>query len=182
MTAHLERLEYDLRIATANGETQPNQRLSEVSAQLAGHHPEADQLRAQLDNHRPRTRLDDRPVQPDATDDPGRPRRRRPRSAPGRTPSRQGEGAAAARLSAQTPPSGRLSTPSANGTRRTARRPGQGPAGGGDREAEQTRRQRAQGSQAVMGAATAESERLVSEATAESRATLTAARDEALPP
>ena len=33
VTAHLERLEYDLRIATANGDP-TNQRLSEVSAQL----------------------------------------------------------------------------------------------------------------------------------------------------
>jgi len=33
VTAHLERLEYDLRIATANSDA-TNQRLSEVSAQL----------------------------------------------------------------------------------------------------------------------------------------------------
>ena len=49
VTAHLERLEYDLRIATANGDA-TNQRLSEVSAQLHNAQAEADDLRAQLDN------------------------------------------------------------------------------------------------------------------------------------
>ncbi len=49
VTAHLERLEYDLRIATANGDA-TNQRLSEVSAQLHNAQAEADELRAQLDN------------------------------------------------------------------------------------------------------------------------------------
>ena len=49
VTAHLERLEYDLRIATANGDA-TNQRLSEVSAQLHNAQAEADELRTQLDN------------------------------------------------------------------------------------------------------------------------------------
>ena len=49
VTAHLERLEYDLRIATANGDA-TNQRLSEVTAQLHDAQAEADDLRAQLDN------------------------------------------------------------------------------------------------------------------------------------
>ena len=49
VTAHLERLEYDLRIATANGDA-TNQRLSEVSAQLHDAQAEADELRTQLDN------------------------------------------------------------------------------------------------------------------------------------
>ena len=49
VTAHLERLEYDLRIATANGDA-TNQRLSEVTAQLQTAQAEADELRAQLDN------------------------------------------------------------------------------------------------------------------------------------
>ena len=49
VTAHLERLEYDLRIATANGDA-TNQRLSEVSAQLHAAQAEVDELRAQLDN------------------------------------------------------------------------------------------------------------------------------------
>lgn len=48
VTAHLERLEYDLRIATANSEA-TNQRLSEVSAQLSATQADADELRAQLD-------------------------------------------------------------------------------------------------------------------------------------
>ena len=49
VTAHLERLEYDLRIATANGDA-TNQRLAEVTAQLQAAHGEVDQLRTQLDN------------------------------------------------------------------------------------------------------------------------------------
>src|SRR5664279_1666425 len=49
VTAHLERLEYDLRIATANGDA-TNQRLSEVSAQLQTAQGEVDGLRSQLDN------------------------------------------------------------------------------------------------------------------------------------
>src|SRR5664279_4070527 len=49
VTAHLERLEYDLRIATANGDA-TNQRLSEVSAQLQTAQTEVDGLRGQLDN------------------------------------------------------------------------------------------------------------------------------------
>lgn len=48
VTAHLERLEYDLRIATANSDA-TNQRLSEVTAQLSHAQSEVDHLRAQLD-------------------------------------------------------------------------------------------------------------------------------------
>ena len=48
VTAHLERLEYDLRITTANRDA-TNQRLSELGAQLAAAQAEADTLRAQLD-------------------------------------------------------------------------------------------------------------------------------------
>jgi len=48
VTAHLERLEYDLRITTANRDA-TNQRLSEFGAQLAAAQAEADTLRAQLD-------------------------------------------------------------------------------------------------------------------------------------
>ncbi|MDT9171035.1 hypothetical protein, partial [Escherichia coli] len=48
VTAHLERLEYDLRIATANSDA-TNQRLSEVTAQLSAAQGEVDHLRAQLD-------------------------------------------------------------------------------------------------------------------------------------
>lgn len=49
VTAHLERLEYDLRIATANSDA-TNQRLSELSAHLSAVQSEADDLRAQLDH------------------------------------------------------------------------------------------------------------------------------------
>ncbi len=48
VTAHLERLEYDLRITTANRDA-TNQRLSELGGQLAATQAEADTLRAQLD-------------------------------------------------------------------------------------------------------------------------------------
>ena len=49
VTAHLERLEYDLRIATANSDA-TNQRLSELTAHLSAVQSEADDLRAQLDH------------------------------------------------------------------------------------------------------------------------------------
>ena len=48
VTAHLERLEYDLRITTANRDA-TNQRLTELGAQLAAAQAETDTLRAQLD-------------------------------------------------------------------------------------------------------------------------------------
>ena len=48
VTAHLERLEYDLRIATANSDA-TNQRLSEITAHLSAVQADADELRAQLD-------------------------------------------------------------------------------------------------------------------------------------
>ncbi len=48
VTAHLERLEYDLRITTANRDA-TNQRLTELGAQLSTAQGEADALRAQLD-------------------------------------------------------------------------------------------------------------------------------------
>jgi len=48
VTAHLERLEYDLRITTANRDA-TNQRLTELGAQLAAAQAQADLLRSQLD-------------------------------------------------------------------------------------------------------------------------------------
>src|SRR4051794_16213377 len=48
VTAHLERLEYDLRITTANRDA-TNQRLNELGAQLAAAQAEVDSLRTQLD-------------------------------------------------------------------------------------------------------------------------------------
>ncbi len=48
VTAHLDRLEYDLRITTANRQ-ETNHRLSEIGAQLAAAQAEADTLRSQLD-------------------------------------------------------------------------------------------------------------------------------------
>ena len=48
VTAHLERLEYDLRITTANRDA-TNQRLTELGAQLSAAQGEVDSLRAQLD-------------------------------------------------------------------------------------------------------------------------------------
>ncbi len=48
VTAHLERLEYDLRITTANRDA-TNQRLNELGGQLAAAQAEADTLRNQLD-------------------------------------------------------------------------------------------------------------------------------------
>lgn len=48
VTSHLERLEYDLRITTANRDA-TNQRLTELGAQLAAAQAEADTLRSQLD-------------------------------------------------------------------------------------------------------------------------------------
>lgn len=48
VTAHLEKLEYDLRIATANRDA-TTQRLAELAAQLSAAQNEADGLRAQLD-------------------------------------------------------------------------------------------------------------------------------------
>jgi cell division septum initiation protein DivIVA len=50
VTAHLERLEYDLRITTANRDA-TNQRLNELGSQLAAAQAEADTLRAQLDRN-----------------------------------------------------------------------------------------------------------------------------------
>lgn len=50
VTAHLERLEYDLRITTANRDA-TNQRLNELGTQLAAAQAEADTLRAQLDRN-----------------------------------------------------------------------------------------------------------------------------------
>jgi cell division septum initiation protein DivIVA len=48
VTAHLEKLEYDLRIATANRDA-TNQRLTELAAQLSAAQNDADNLRRQLD-------------------------------------------------------------------------------------------------------------------------------------
>ena len=48
VAAHLERLEYDLRITTANRDA-TNQRVTELSAQLAAAQAEADTMRTQLD-------------------------------------------------------------------------------------------------------------------------------------
>ncbi|MBM9466853.1 coiled-coil domain-containing protein [Nakamurella leprariae] len=48
VTAHLERLEYDLRIATANRDA-TNQRLTELTDQLSSVQAESDGLRAELD-------------------------------------------------------------------------------------------------------------------------------------
>lgn len=48
VTAHIEKLEYDLRIATANREA-TSERLAELTGQLSAAQAEADALRAQLD-------------------------------------------------------------------------------------------------------------------------------------
>ena len=50
VTAHLERLEYELRISTANREG-TNQRISELTSQLQAAQAETDTLRAQLDRN-----------------------------------------------------------------------------------------------------------------------------------
>jgi len=50
VTAHLEQLEYDLRITSANRDA-TNQRLNELGSQLAAAQAEADTLRAQLDRN-----------------------------------------------------------------------------------------------------------------------------------
>ena len=50
VTAHMERLEYELRIATANRDAS-NERMTELTTQLQAVQAEADTLRAQLDRN-----------------------------------------------------------------------------------------------------------------------------------
>ena len=177
VTAHLERLEYDLRIATANGDA-TNQRLSEVTANLHSAQSEVDQLRAQLDNlaREPvsMTGLSNRMqrmirlAEEEAAEIRARANAEAEKLKNAAARGHRGNGRRTRDVRCRT---GTHSSP--------ARRPGPRSAERGDqRSGGHPQRSAQQQSQATLAAATAEAERLITEATLESRATLTAARDE----
>ncbi|MET0865067.1 MAG: hypothetical protein ABWZ98_12095 [Nakamurella sp.] len=177
VTAHLERLEYDLRIATANGDA-TNQRLSEVSSQLQVAQADAEDLRNQLDN------LAREPVS--MTGLSNRMQRMirlaeeeaaeiRARANTDAEKVRNNAGAMAAATAAER----ETFDTERERTRRQLADQVRDLLSEATTEAEQTRLSATAESQAMIAAATAEAERLVGGATAESRATLNSAREEA---
>ena len=176
VTAHLERLEYDLRIATANGDA-TNQRLSEVSAQLQNAQAEADDLRAQLDNlaREPvsMTGLSNRMQRMIrlAEEEAAEIRARANAEADKVT-------AAAAAAAAATAAERETFDGERERTRRQLADQVRDMLAEANHDAETLRRNAEQESQATLAAATAASERLLTDAAEESRATLTAARQE----
>jgi len=177
VTAHLERLEYDLRIATANGDA-TNQRLSEVSSQLQAAQAEADDLRAQLDNlaREPvsMTGLSNRMQRMIrlAEEEAAEIRAR------ANTDSEKVRNNAAA-MAAATASEREIFDTERERTRRQLADQVRDLLSEATTEAENTRQSATQESHAMVAAATAEAERLVGGANAESRATLNAAREEA---
>ena len=176
VTAHLERLEYDLRIATANGDA-TNQRLSEVSANLQAAQSEVDQLRTQLDN------LAREPVSMTGLSNRMQRMIRLAEEEAAEIRARANAEAekqknAAALVTAATAAERETFDAERERTRRQLADQVRDLLNEATTEAEATRSSAQQQSQAVLAAATAEAERLITEATEESRATLTAARDE----
>lgn len=176
VTAHLERLEYDLRIATANGDA-TNQRLSEVTANLHTAQADVDQLRSQLDN------LAREPVSMTGLSNRMQRMIRLAEEEAAEIRARANADAeknrnAAALVTAATAAEREAFDAERERTRRQLADQVRDLLNEATTEAEATRSSAQQQSQAVLGAATAEAERLISEATLESRATLTAARDE----
>jgi cell division septum initiation protein DivIVA len=176
VTAHLERLEYDLRIATANGDA-TNQRLSEVTNQLHTAQSEVDELRAQLDN------LAREPVSMTGLSNRMQRMIRLAEEEAAEIRARANAEAekvkaGAATITAATAAERETFDAERERTRRQLADQVRDLLSEATTEAEETRRTAQQESQALLAAATAESERLISEATTESRATLTAAREE----
>ena len=176
VTAHLERLEYDLRIATANGDA-TNQRLSEVTNQLHTAQSEVDELRAQLDN------LAREPVSMTGLSNRMQRMIRLAEEEAAEIRARANAEAekvkaGAATITAATAAERETFDAERERTRRQLADQVRDLLSEATAEAEETRRTAQQESQAMLAAATAESERLISEATTESRATLTAAREE----
>jgi len=177
VTAHLERLEYDLRIATANGDA-TNQRLSEVSTQLHHAQTEVDELRAQLDN------LAREPVSMTGLSNRMQRMIRLAEEEAAEIRARANAEAekvkaAAAAMTAATVAEREAFDAERERTRRQLADQVRDLLTEATAEAENTRSVALQESQTAVAAATAEAERLVGEASAESRATLAAARDEA---
>lgn len=176
VTAHLERLEYDLRIATANGDA-TNQRLSEVTANFHSAQSEVDQLRTQLDN------LAREPVSMTGLSNRMQRMIRLAEEEAAEIRARANAEAeklknAAAALTAATAAERETFDAERERTRRQLADQVRDLLAEASAEAEATRSASLQQSQATLAAATAESERLITEATLESRATLTAAREE----
>ncbi|MET0967051.1 MAG: hypothetical protein ABWZ02_11665 [Nakamurella sp.] len=177
VTAHLERLEYDLRIATANGDA-TNQRLSEVSSQLQSAQAEADDLRAQLDN------LAREPVSMTGLSNRMQRMIRLAEEEAAEIRARANTDAEkvrnnAAAMAAATASEREIFDTERERTRRQLADQVRDLLSEATTEAENTRQSAAQESHALVAAATAEAERLVGGAAAESRATLNAAREEA---
>ena len=176
VTAHLERLEYDLRIATANGDA-TNQRLSEVSAQLHNAQAEADDLRAQLDN------LAREPVSMTGLSNRMQRMIRLAEEEAAEIRARANAEAdkvtgAAAAAAAATAAERETFDGERERTRRQLADQVRDMLAEANHDAEALRRNAQQESQATLAAATAASERLLTDAAEESRATLTAARQE----
>ena len=176
VTAHLERLEYDLRIATANGDA-TNQRLSEVSAQLHNAQAEADDLRAQLDN------LAREPVSMTGLSNRMQRMIRLAEEEAAEIRARANAEAdkvtgAATAAAAATAAERETFDGERERTRRQLADQVRDMLAEANHDAEAPRRNAQQESQATLAAATAASERLLTDATEESRATLTAAREE----
>ena len=177
VTAHLERLEYDLRIATANGDA-TNQRLAEVTAQLQAAQGEVDQLRSQLDN------LAREPVSMTGLSNRMQRMIRLAEEEAAEIRARANADAekvtaAASAMTAATAAERDRFDAERERTRRQLADQVRDMLSEAGTEAENTRAVAAAESQAALAAATAEAERLLLDATEESRATLTAARDEA---
>lgn len=177
VTAHLERLEYDLRIATANGDA-TNQRLSEVTMQLHAAHGEVDQLRTQLDN------LAQEPVSMTGLSNRMQRMIRLAEEEAAEIRARANADAekvtaSAAAMTAGTAAERDRFDAERERTRRQLADQVRDMLSEASTESENTRATAAAQSGAALAAATAEAERLVLAATEESRATLTAARDEA---
>jgi cell division septum initiation protein DivIVA len=177
VTAHLERLEYDLRIATANGDA-TNQRLFEVSSQLQSAQAEVEDLRSQLDN------LAREPVSMTGLSNRMQRMIRLAEEEAAEIRARANTDAEkvrnnAAAMAAATASEREIFDTERERTRRQLADQVRDLLSEATTEAENTRQSAAQESQAMVAAATAEAERLVGGATAESRATLNAAREEA---
>jgi cell division septum initiation protein DivIVA len=177
VTAHLERLEYDLRIATANGDA-TNQRLSEVSSQLQAAQADAEDLRAQLDN------LAREPVSMTGLSNRMQRMIRLAEEEAAEIRARANTDAEkvrnnAAAMAAATASEREVFDTERERTRRQLADQVRDLLSEATTEAENTRQSAAQESHAMVAAATAEAERLVGGAAAESRATLNAAREEA---
>jgi hypothetical protein len=177
VTAHLERLEYDLRIATANGDA-TNQRLFEVSNQLQAAQVEADDLRTQLDS------LAREPVSMTGLSNRMQRMIRLAEEEAAEIRARANTDAEkvrnnAAAMAAATASEREIFDTERERTRRQLADQVRDLLSEATSEAESTRQSAAQESHAMVAAATAEAERLVGGAAAESRATLNAAREEA---